>query len=197
MGNFVFAIMVSIFALRPLGSTFVYLDLNQSSNLRIELVNDNLPRSFVFHFVRLSVPSDFQFMQCVRGMCYPLDSVQVSVPAGVTDTIQLDFYAGSEASPLNAIYKVYDANRPQDRDSIFITGQVPVKDFPRKVYYKSGKLYGAAIKKVEVYDVKGALLFTRDFGSVGFVTLKLEKGVYFLKVYTVYGIENLKIVEVE
>jgi hypothetical protein len=130
-------------------------------------------------------------------MCYPLDSVRVSVPAGVTDTIQLDFYAGSEAGPLNAIYKVYDDNRPQDRDSIFITGQVPVKDFASKVYYKSGKLYGTAIKKVEVYDVKGALLFTRDFGSVGFVTLKLEKGVYFLKVYTVYGIENLKIVEVE
>jgi len=198
MGNVVFVLIISMFSLRPLNSPYIYVDTNSYAVLKIELVNDNTSRDLVFHFVRLSVPSGLQFMQCIRGMCYFSDSVMVNIPSGVIDTIQLDFFTGSEAGPLSAIYRVYDANSIQDKDSIVISGQVPVAEFSRGLFYKSGKLYAEGYTRIEVYSVKGRLVFSERLSSANVVIpLKLKKGVYIVRGFRGTEVYNLKIVEVE
>ncbi|MDI6850828.1 MAG: T9SS type A sorting domain-containing protein [bacterium] len=197
MGSVVFIIIISMFSLRTLGSPYIYVDTNSYATLKIELLNDSIPRNLIFHFERISAPSDLQFMQCIQQMCYYSDSVEVSIPSGIRDTIQLDFYSGSETGPLNAVYRVYDADNFQDRDSVYITGQVPVREFTKRLYYKSGMLYGDGLKRVEVYDPQGVLLFSRDLDYVNSLPFELKNGVYFIRAFTSSEVQTLKILEVK
>lgn len=197
MMNLFSVILLSMFTIRPLTSTYIYVDLNQPDSLKVEFFNDNIERSIIFHFYRISIPEGFEFMQCVMGMCYFSDSIQLNVQPNFRDTIKLDFFAGSNPGPIRAYYKVYDVQRSQDRDSIYISGQVPVfENGGSTLYYKNGFLYGDDIREVRVYDVQGNVVKTLKVTSSGPIPVFLRSGVFFFHIETSRGLKAIKVVNV-
>ncbi len=197
MMNLFSVILLSMFTIRPLTSTYIYVDLNQPDSLKIEFINDDIERNIVFHFYRISTPEGLEFMQCVRGMCYFSDSIQLNVQPNFIDTIKLDFFAGGNPGPIQAYYKVYDVQSAQDRDSVYISGQVPVFEKGGfSLYFKNGFLYGDDIREVWVYDVQGNLIKFLKSTTPGPISIPLGRGVYFLHVETNRGPQAIKVVNV-
>lgn len=189
-----------MFTIRALDPTYIYLDTSSTFNemqvIRLEFVNDGETRNLVFMLNRISTPPDLSFSQCVGNLCHFQDSISYTYAGGIMDTIELEFYSGQTPGLIDAFYLVYDAGSPWQRDSIHITGVVPVREQGNThLEYFNGILRGEDIRRVTLYSISGAVVYEGSFNSVSEVELPVTKnGVFLCRVLAKGKIMNFKIV---
>jgi len=184
------------FVFTPLDSTHVYIEANGYASLRFELQN-NAFMNATYNLVikRLSAPSDLSFDMCFNGSCHAGDSSAIEVEAGASDTITLDIIGGNNTGPFDIFYLVYDQNAQNDRDSVEITGGVPVLEKRQKedIYSIGDYIYGDGLLSARVLTKDGRLLGTLYPKNSRIYTGGLRHGVYFLIIKTTHGKKAIKI----
>ncbi len=184
------------FVFTPLDSVHVYIDANGYAALNFELYNNGYFNATYSLLVRRNhAPSDLSFQMCFQGHCMPGDSQAISVDAGARDTITLDFVGGNETGPIDIYYLVYDQHEPNDRDSVNITGGVPVMEEQdkRTVFFDGKFIRGTGLKRVILYGPDGRKLFDKNVQNRRVYLGNVKRGVYFAKVYFDDRIKLLKI----
>ena len=184
------------FVFTPLDSTHVYMNTNGFVALHFELYNNgyfNATYNLVVR--RVSAPQDLSFQMCYQNQCFLGDSQVITVEAGSRDTITLDFIGGSETGPIDVYYLVYDQHETQDRDSIEITGGVPVYETPKNsdIYLSGEYIYGKDITGVTILAKDGRIIKKIKSKNNKIYTGFLKPGIYFAIVKTKTSMKVLKL----
>ncbi len=184
------------FVLTPLDSTHVYMDTNGYVPLNFELYNNGyFNATYNLIVKKIAVPSDLSFQMCFQNQCFLGDSQSITVEAGSHDTITLDFIGGNETGPIDVYFLVYDQHETQDRDSLEITGGVPVSEMPEKldISMSGDYIYGKNIEKATVFTIDGRIIETLKPQNGRVYTGFLGPGIYFAVVKAETGEKVIKI----
>lgn len=171
------------FIFTPLDGTEVYMDTNGFTSLNFELYNNGyFNATYNLIIKRISLPEDVTFQMCFHNQCFVGDSQAITVVAGTRDTITLDLISGNQTGPIHIYYLVYDQNSPQDRDSVEITGGVPVYETKSedRINITDNYIYGKNIINATIFSQDGRVIKEMMPNNNRIYTGFLKRGIYFI-----------------
>jgi len=157
----ILTLILSLFTLRAVSPTYIYMDVNDFKTVSVVLENDSVSRDVFFKFVRIEAPQDLAVNVCARGLCNPYDTLTLrNVQPFAQEEVDVEIFSGNGAGPLHAYLLAFDLADSRVRDSVIFQGVVPVEERQKpNIRFSDGILYGDAIQEVRLFDVQGKLLW--------------------------------------